>query len=60
MVHISFNDVNILCRNVHIVKENAEALVVATKEIGLRVNADRSKYSHVLRSECRKEPHYED
>jgi hypothetical protein len=29
--------------SVHIVKENAEALVVASKEIGLEVNADRNK-----------------
>ena len=28
----------------HTVKENAEALVVATKEIGLEVNADITKY----------------
>ena len=28
----------------HTVKENAEALVVATKEIGLEVNADKTKY----------------
>ena len=27
------------------VKENAEALLVATKEIGLEVNADKTKYS---------------
>jgi gamma-glutamylcyclotransferase (GGCT)/AIG2-like uncharacterized protein YtfP len=26
------------------IKENAEALVVATKEIGLEVNADKTKY----------------
>jgi len=30
--------------SVHTVKENAEALVVATKEIGLEVNADKTKY----------------
>jgi hypothetical protein len=30
--------------NVHTVKENAEALVVASKEIGLEVNADKTKY----------------
>jgi hypothetical protein len=30
--------------NIHTVKENAEALVVATKEIGLEVNADKTKY----------------
>ena len=28
----------------HTVKENAEALVVATKEMGLEVNADKTKY----------------
>ena len=30
--------------SVHTVKENAEALVVATKETGLEVNADKTKY----------------
>ena len=30
--------------SVRTVKENAEALVVATKEIGLEVNADKTKY----------------
>jgi hypothetical protein len=30
--------------SVHTVKENAEALVFATKEIGLEVNADKTKY----------------
>ena len=38
------DDVNILGGSIHTVKENAEALVVATKEIGLEVNADKSKY----------------
>jgi hypothetical protein len=38
------DDVNILGGSVHTVKENAETLVVATKEIGLEVNADKSKY----------------
>ena len=38
------DDVNILGGSVHTVKENAEALVVATKEIELEVNADRTKY----------------
>jgi predicted metal-dependent TIM-barrel fold hydrolase len=36
--------VNILGGSVHTVKENAEALIVASKEIGLEVNADKSKY----------------
>ena len=38
------DDVNILEGSVHTVKENMEALVVATKEIGLEVNADKTKY----------------
>jgi hypothetical protein len=38
------NDVNILGGSIHTVKKNAEALVVTTKEIGLEVNADKTKY----------------
>ena len=30
--------------SIHTVKENAEALVVATKEIGLEVYANKTKY----------------
>jgi hypothetical protein len=35
----------------HTVKENAEALVVATKEIGLEVNADKTKYMIMSRGQ---------
>ena len=38
------DDVNILGGSVHTVSENAEALVVASKEIGLEVNAGKTKY----------------
>jgi len=38
------DDVNVLGGSVHTLKENAEALVVATKKIGLEVNADKTKY----------------
>jgi hypothetical protein len=38
------DDVNILGGSVHTVRENAEALEVATKEIGLKVNTDKTKY----------------
>jgi hypothetical protein len=37
--------------SVHIVKENAEALVVVTKMIGLEVNADITKYMIMLRDQ---------
>ena len=35
----------------HTVKEKAEALVVATKEIGLEVNADKTKYMVMSREQ---------
>jgi hypothetical protein len=38
------DDVNILGGSVHTVKGNAEALLVATKETGLEVNADKTKF----------------
>jgi hypothetical protein len=30
--------------SIHTVKENAEALILASKEIGLEVNADKTEY----------------
>jgi len=38
------DDVNILGGSVHTVKENAEALLVASRVIGLEINADKTKY----------------
>jgi hypothetical protein len=37
-------DVNILGGSMHTIKENTEALVVASSEIGLEVNAEKTKY----------------
>jgi hypothetical protein len=37
--------------SVHTVEENAEALVVAGKEIGLEVNADKTKYMIMSRDQ---------
>jgi hypothetical protein len=39
----------ILGGSVLIIKEKAEALLVASKEIGLEVNADKTKYMLVFR-----------
>jgi len=36
------DDVNILEGSIHILQENAEALVAATREIGLEVSADKT------------------
>jgi len=38
------DDVNISGGNVYTIKENAEALVAASKQIGLEVNSDKTKY----------------
>jgi hypothetical protein len=45
------DDVNILGRNVHTIKGNREALVVASKENGLQVNADKTKYMVMSREQ---------
>ena len=36
-------DVNIMGRSIYSIKKNPEAIVVASKEIGIEVNADKTK-----------------
>ena len=43
------DDVNTLGGSVHAIKENKEALIVASKEIGLEENADKTKYIVISR-----------
>jgi hypothetical protein len=38
------DNVNIMGSSVHTIKKNTDALVVASKEIGLEVNAEKTKY----------------
>ena len=45
------DDVNILGGSVVTVKKNEEALVTATKEIGLEVNAHKPKYMTMSRDQ---------
>ena len=45
------DDVNILGGGIHTVKENAEALVAATRVIGLEVSADKTKYMVISRDQ---------
>jgi hypothetical protein len=42
---------NVLGGSVHAVKKNKEASVVVSKEIGLEVNADKSKYMVMYRDQ---------
>jgi hypothetical protein len=45
------DDVNILGGGIDTVKKNTEAIIVASKETGLEVNAVKTKYSNTLASE---------
>jgi hypothetical protein len=40
-----------LGKSVHSIKKNTEALVIASKEIGLEVNADKTKYMVMSRDQ---------
>ena len=54
LVHIigdHANDANVLGRSVHTIKENTETLVIASKEIGLEVNANKTKYMVMSRDQ---------
>ena len=53
------DDVNILGGSVHTVKKNAEALIVARKEIVLEVNADKTKYMVMFRDQNAGQSRYE-
>ena len=44
-------DVNILGGSIYTLKENAEALIAATREIGLEVSADKTKYMVMSRDQ---------
>jgi len=45
------DDVNILAGSTYTLKENAEALVAATRETGLEVSADKTKYMVMSRDQ---------
>jgi hypothetical protein len=54
MVHISYwyaDNVNILGGSIYSIKKNAEDLVIASKEIGLEVNAEKTKYMVMSRNQ---------
>ena len=48
---VDVDNVNIMGVSEHTTKKSTEALVVASKEIGLEVNADKSKYMYMSRNQ---------
>jgi len=51
------DDVNVLGGSVRTVKENTEAFVVASKETGLEVNADKTQYMVMSRNQNIRQSH---
>jgi hypothetical protein len=47
------DDVNVLGDNIDIVTKNTQTLIDASKEIGLEVNTEKTKYMSVSSPKCR-------
>jgi uncharacterized lipoprotein YehR (DUF1307 family) len=45
------NEVNMVGKNIDTIKKNAEALLIASKAVGLQVNRDKTKYLLMSRSQ---------
>jgi hypothetical protein len=54
------DDINLLGGSVNTIKENAETLLEASRDIGLEINVEKTKYDYVSLSEFRTEPEYKD
>jgi hypothetical protein len=52
-------DINLLGDSINTIKENTETLLEASRDVGLEVNAENTKYM-IMSSELRTEPEYKD
>jgi hypothetical protein len=48
---VSADDANMLGGSIHAIKKNTEALLIASKEIGLEVNSEKTKYMVMSRDQ---------
>jgi hypothetical protein len=53
-----YADVHLLCENINIIKKNAETLLDDSKEIGLEVNSEKTKYMFMSRHETTGQSNY--
>jgi hypothetical protein len=49
---------NLLGENINIIQENTEAVLVASKDIGLEVNAEKTKYMLMSHHQTTGQNHY--
>jgi hypothetical protein len=54
------DDINLLGDSVNTIKENTQTLLGGGRDVGLKINADKTKCMVVSSSEFRTEPEYED
>jgi hypothetical protein len=52
------DDVNLLGENINIIKKNAESLLDASKEIGLEINSEKTKYMFMPRHQTAGQSNY--
>jgi hypothetical protein len=51
------DDVNILGGSIHAIKKNTKTLVVASKEVGLEISAEKAKYMVMSRGQTAEQNH---
>jgi hypothetical protein len=54
------DDVNIVSENINTITKNREALIQASREVGLKVNTERTKYMFVSPTNCRTKSEFTD
>jgi len=58
-VIVDGDDVNLLGDDINTIKENTKTLLEASRDVGLEINAEKTKvYDNVLSCELRTEPEY--